>query len=374
VETSFEIEHDLLVDTLAVEIFTAGAGGGSLVYLDELGDLQVGPESAGSVPGPVCYGRGGEQPSITDVYLLNNILQEDEFLGGDMTLHSDLAEEALMDLDLDMDLEDRLEYAQRVGREHLLNGLERVAVERAIDPREYSLLAYGAAGPMIIPEILDDVGVREIIIPPAPGEFSAMGLLSTDLIYSETTTEYIPLEPDSADEISAIFRDLEEGIFDSVDVDEDAGDLVVERFFDGRVQGQTWDTPLISAPAGDLDDADIERMVENFHAEYERKWNNRFESYPVTATTYRVRVTQPMPKIEHTEIERADGEAPQHGTTEVIKQETLEYGEYRRDELQWGHEIKGPAIVRQPTATIQICDGQRAEVGQYGEITITRSE
>ena len=195
--TTFQLEPDMIVNSLAVELGTLGAGGGSMVISEASGEIRVGPESAGGDPGPACYGRGGTAPTMTDIFLLIGLLDPGAFNAGRMSLDKALSLKAFEDLDSPLDLEQRISFAYRIGLNNVAEGLIDVAIGRGVDPRDYSLVAFGAAGPLFLPAVLDDVKARRVIVPPYPGLFSALGLLSSNLVFSDSRSSYTVLTPDA---------------------------------------------------------------------------------------------------------------------------------------------------------------------------------
>jgi N-methylhydantoinase A len=371
VNTTFELEHDLLINALSNEVSSLGAGGGSIVSITEAGEVAVGPESAGADPGPACYGKGGERPTLTDTCLLIGILDPARFLGGEMRLDPDLARAAFERLDTPLDLEQRVTYAYNMGLNNIAEGLTDIAIRHGVDPRDYTLLAYGAAGPMLLPAVLDLVHARRVIVPPYPGLFSALGLLSSDLVYSDSRSSYVVLEPEAAEQIGQVYEAMEEELLSHVSSDPEG--LDVQRSFDGRLLGQTWETPFIDVPGGKLDGTAIETMIESFHRTYEDRAGNRFEELPVQGVTYRVQVILPVEKASYPRLERREGEPLEPSGSVSLRylgDGEIEAAEYERANLRHGDEIEGPAIIREDLSTTHIGAGQRARVGTLGELVI----
>jgi N-methylhydantoinase A len=371
VNTTFELEHDLLINALSNEVSSLGAGGGSIVSITEAGEVAVGPESAGADPGPACYGKGGERPTLTDTCLLIGILDPARFLGGEMRLDPDLARAAFERLDTPLDLEQRVTYAYNMGLNNIAEGLTDIAIRHGVDPRDYTLLAYGAAGPMLLPAVLDLVHARRVIVPPYPGLFSALGLLSSDLVYSDSRSSYVVLEPEAAEQIGQVYEAMEEELLSHVSSDPEG--LDVQRSFDGRLLGQTWETPFIDVPGGKLDGTAIETMIESFHRTYEDRAGNRFEELPVQGVTYRVQVILPVEKASYPRLERREGEPLEPSGSVSLRylgDGEIEAAEYERANLRHGDDIEGPAIIREDLSTTHIGAGQRARVGTLGELVI----
>ena len=251
VNNTFELEHDLIINALSTEISSVGAGGGSIVSISPSGDVLVGPASAGADPGPACYGRGGTAPTITDACLLMGILDPDDFAGGEMRLDAERARTAFASLDTPLSLHDRIAYAYRIAVHNIAEEVTNVAIRHGVDPRDFTLLAYGAAGPMLLPAALEQLHVRRVVIPPHPGLFSALGLLATDLVYYDSRSAYVMLTPEAAPRIAAIFEDMERKLRGRTPAGGDA--VTVRRSFDGRLwaragRRRSWRCPRARSP------------------------------------------------------------------------------------------------------------------------------
>jgi N-methylhydantoinase A len=374
VNTTFELEHDMVVNALATEISSLGAGGGSLISITPTGEIQVGPGSAGANPGPAAYGKGGLEPTMTDAFLLIGILSPGRFAGGALSLDDKLAEQAFMGLDTTLDLGQRVAYAYRMGLNNIAEGIVDISIGHGIDPRDYSLLAFGAAGPMMLPALLEETGVKKVVVPPHPGLFSAIGLLSSDLVYADSRSSYQVLTPDSAASINDVFTRMEDNLRKALG--EGVEGVSFDRSFDGRLVGQTWETPFIDVPGGELGPEQIEEMIESFHVAYLTRSGNRFDALPVQGVTYRVQATVPIDKVAYNPIQRRNGGAPDAGrdvNLRWIYGDEVTAREYDRAGLQSGDRIEGPAIIREELSTTQVCPGQVATVGEYGQIVIERS-
>ena len=176
-----------------IDIHTIGAGGGSIAYVDSGGTFKVGPESAGSQPGPAAYGRGGTRPTVTDANLVLGRLDEDNFLGGSMALDVAAAGKVIGELakQLNLDAPAAAEGALTVVNNNMANAIRSRTVQKGIDPREYALVAFGGAGPLHGADVAAMLGISEVIVPPYPGITSAMGLLTTDIKYKSLRTVFL---------------------------------------------------------------------------------------------------------------------------------------------------------------------------------------
>jgi len=379
VNTSFELEHDLVVNALATDISAIGAGGGSLVAIGASGEITVGPGSAGADPGPACYGRGGIAPTTTDTCVMIGIVDPDKFAGGRVRLDKKLSYQAFENLDCDLSLAQRVRYAYEVAVQNIAEGLFNVAIKNGVDPRDYSLVAYGAAGPMLLPAVLDTLQCKQVIIPPFPGLFSALGLLSADQVYTVNRSAYTKLDSSAARLINGFFCEMEDQLRDQL---KPGTRVKFERSFDGHLMGQSWDTPFVPVPDGQIDGDAIEVMIEAFHTTYQARSGNRFNEMAVEGVTFRVRAVLDTPKVTYQDV-------PSRGTSPLhpIRMTTLNYlGDlesaidgvdapvYDRASLCRGDVIKGPAIVVEELSTTHVCAGLRAEVGRFGELIIRKGE
>jgi N-methylhydantoinase A len=367
--SSFALEQDLFINALSVELGSLGAGGGSIVAATGAGEIRVGPESAGAEPGPACYGRGGTAPTMTDAFLAIGLLDPDRFNAGQMRLDPQLSLDAFGRLDSPLSLEQRIAYAYRMGLNNVAEGLIDVAIARGLDPRDFSLMAFGAAGPLMLPATLGRVRARRVIVPPFPGLFSALGLLSTNRVYADSTSSYTVLTSQAATEIATVFDRIEADLRAQLPAGEE---VAVRRTFDGRLVGQSWETPFISVPDGPIDPAAVERMIDAFHDEYESRYGNRFEAIPVQSVTYRVQLIAQGPKVSYPELAAGDAHPEPDRMVELryLDEANRRAGEYDRERLHPGQLIQGPAIIREAMSTTHVVAGQQAVVGPYGELLI----
>jgi N-methylhydantoinase A len=370
VNDTFEIEHDLVINALSTEVSSVGAGGGSIVSISPSGDIRVGPESAGSDPGPACYGRGGTAPTLTDACVLIGIIDPDGFAGGEMRLDAELARAAFAALDTPLSFEQRVAFAYRLAVANIAEEVTNVAVRHGVDPRDFALVAYGAAGPMLLPAALDLLQVARIVVPPHPGLFSAIGLLSTDLVYYDSRSSYVVLSPDTAEQVEQGYQEMERALRERVGA---TNGVAVRRSLDGRLLGQSWETPFVDVGSEPITPATMPALIERFHEAYERRYGNRFPYVPVQGVTYRVQLVVPADKIEHTPRD-GSGSAPTARSVELryLEDEPLRADEHEREHLPVGSVVEGPALIREALSTTFVMPGQAATVGRFGEIVIER--
>jgi len=366
---SFELEHDMPVNATSINIITLGAGGGSVVSVTPGGDIATGPDSAGSEPGPACYGAGGARPTLTDTALLMGVLAADRFLGGRKPLFPDRARAAFEALDTKLPFDQRVRFAWGMAINNIAEGLQNIAIRRGIDPRDFSLMAFGAAGPMILPAVLDHFPMRRVIVPPHPGLFSALGLVSADRVYSDSRGGQLVLGPEAAPRLQAIYGPMEEQLLSRLGADR--AKARVHRSFDGRLLGQSWEVSFVEAPGGPVTGDTIERMVAKFHDVYHRLNGSRFDRIPVETVVFRVQVSVPSDKVEYLPIAAGRGARPR-GTVTLrhLYDGEIEAAEYEREDLGSGDAFEGPAVVREEMSTTFVPAGRRLTVGEYGELII----
>jgi N-methylhydantoinase A len=369
---SFQIEHDLLVNTLATEVASVGAGGGSIVSVSASGDLRVGPHSAGATPGPACYARGGNVPTVTDACLLIGILDPQAFADGQIRLDEVAARRAFETLDCRMSHEERIRFAWKIALNNIAEEVSRCALRHGVDTREFSLMAFGAAGPMLLAGVLELVGARRLIVPPHPGLFSAIGLLSTDFVYANSRSQYQMLTPDSGPQIEAIFAALEAPLRERLGNEE----FAVRRSFDGRLAGQSWETPFVNVDAAALASHGPEALVEEFHAEYVRRNGVSFPQIPVQGVTWRVQMIVPTQKLSWQPLPAARGKPTPVGrrTLRYLAAQEISAAVYTRAALGAGDTVTGAALIVEPLATTLVMPGQVARIGAVGEIVITEGK
>ncbi|HEY7623236.1 MAG TPA: hydantoinase/oxoprolinase family protein, partial [Solirubrobacteraceae bacterium] len=357
VNNTFEIEHDVVINALSTEVSSVGAGGGSIVSISPSGDIRVGPESAGADPGPACYGRGGTQPTLTDACLLMGILDPAGFAGGEMALDPERSRRAFETLDTPLGFEQRVAFAYGIAVANIAEEVMNVAVRHGVDPRDFSLVAYGAAGPMLLPAALELLHVARVIVPPHPGLFSAMGLLSTDLVHYESRSAYVLLSPETADQVEAGYREMEDALRQRVAAVD--GGVTVRRSLDGRLLGQSWETPFVEVGDGPVTAETMPALIEAFHDAYERRYGNRFPYVPVQGVTYRVELVVGADKLEYGAVATAPDPQP-IGTVELrhLEAEPLHAAAYQREALGLGAAVRGPAIIREPLSTTVVMPGQ----------------
>ncbi len=367
-----------------VDLDTIGAGGGSIARVDAGGLLRVGPQSAGADPGPVCYGRGGEEPTATDAQVTLGRMRPQARLAGRMELHDEPARAALARLGerLGLDARGAALGVTRILTQNMVNAISVNSVQKGFDPRDFSLVAFGGGGPLYGAEIARELSVPRVIVPLHPGITSAMGLLDSDLKYEAQRTVMTDAPAADPGELERVFAELEADGRAQLDADDvPEGDRVFQRWADCRYVGQAYEL-LVAIPPGPLDASAVERLVEDFEATHEREYFYRFPDQPVQIVHLRSYAIGTMPALEATPVAGGGPEPPAESLVERRPVVFEEGGEpslhdtpfYDRARLRAGNELTGPAIVEQLDSTTVVPPGMPARVLPDGAIVIDTEE
>jgi N-methylhydantoinase A len=365
-----------------IDIRSIGSGGGSLVRVDEVsGSLRVGPLSAGAEPGPVCYGRGGTQPTVTDADLVLGYLDPDYFLGGRLRLDREAARASLEPIAtrLGMRVVEAAAGVARVVEHQMADLIRKATVQKGYDPRDFVVFAYGGAGPVHAGVYARELGAQTVIVP--LGEicslWSALGAASADVLYIHEAVDIIPSPFDPA-RVTARFAELERGglarlVTDGVD----PARARVARSADMRYRGQINEVE-VAVPTGPLDAAALEQLVADFHHRYETLYGRGagFREARVEIVTYRVRAAALSPKPAIEPQPEAGPEPPAAARAPVRAVFWAELGEFQPTPVFWGERLRagnviaGPAIVQLPDTTIVVHPEQTARLDPYGNFII----
>lgn len=380
VTTTSTILNQYAISSSTVDVHTIGAGGGAIAWVDPAGNLKVGPRSAGARPGPACYGDGGWEPTVTDADLVLGIVNPDNFLGGRKKLDVQAARDAIdkvVATPLGMDVDEAAAAIYAIQNAQTADLVRKVVVNSGHDPREFSLYAFGGAGPMHCAGYSADLGVKEVVVPlgSTAAVFSAYGLAASDIVLTAERSQPAPM-PVDAGTVNAVFGELEAELGDRLAAQQlrFAG-IRYEREADVRYTMQLAEvsTPVAS---GELADADVERIGYDFERRYEALYGEGtgFPDAGLQLITYRVRAVGTLPIApELPDHAAADGEPRPSGRREVFLDvrtgwETASIYDYRA--LRAGHRIAGPAVVEAPTTTVALPASTRAVVDRLGNLVI----
>lgn len=362
-----------------IDIQEVGAGGGSIARVETGGGLRVGPESAGAEPGPVCYGLGGSEPTITDANLVLGRLGADRFLGGEMRLDLAAAEHALRErvaAPLGLDVTAAAEGILRIATTKMSHVVRWVTTERGLDAADFALVAYGGAGPLHAAMIARELRIGRVVIPRAPGHFSAYGMLVSDLRRDFVSTWFTPLATAAFGEIETIYQAMENEGREAI---EESGitavEITVSRAADMRYVGQEH-AVTVELPVALFRNEDRVGIKRAFDAIHEIRYGHSAEAEPAEIVSLRSAVTGQLnkPRIERIQggTARPPAEAAR-GHRPVYFAETGFTGTpiFSRDALLAGNRIPGPALIEEHASTAVVFPGDALEVDGFGNLVIT---
>lgn len=364
----------------SVDIHTIGAGGGSIAWIDKGGALQVGPQSAGAVPGPVCYGKGGEEPTVTDAYLLLGMVSSDCFLGGRFNVYPDLAKKAIDEKiakPLGLDVYKAAADIVRIINSKISDAMRLVSVQRGIDPRPFTLLVGGGAGPVHAVDLAKMLGMKCILVPREAGGFCALGMISGDLIYEPTIAFPRAASRVEPSEMEDVYQRMEEESLRELHAEGIPKEkITLQRFADARYIGQVYEVPS-PVKAGVLRQReDIKEIERSFEDEHERLYHYRISGYPIEFISCRVRAegkSEPL-VMEVLPYDGPDASVAIKGKRRVYSLERGDFVEaniYDVNKLKYGNTIRGEAIVETEGSTLGIWGNAQLIVDKYGDFEIT---
>jgi len=364
----------LPVHVPVVDIHTVGAGGGSVAYADPGGGLRVGPRSAGAEPGPACYGRGGTEPTVTDAHLVLGRIRPGHFLGGRMQLDPERARQAVGELGQELGLGYR-ETARgilEVADVSMKRALEVISMERGHDPRRFTLVAFGGAGPLHACRLADALEIRRVVVPRNPGLLSAYGVLHADLQRSTTRSILRPVE-EFLDETDELRRTLESMRGATVGTSEDAADAFDYQWTaELRYEGQSFELDVPVDWSVDAEAFDDPRSA--FEREHERRYGYRAEKRVVELVALRLTASQPGPEPQqYRQISlETDREVREPKTADVgFAGGSVETAILDRRSLEDGRAFEGPAVVTEYSGTTIVPPAWRGR-RESGHLVLTR--
>ncbi len=362
-----------------VDIVEVGAGGGSIAWIDDVGALKVGPRSAGSDPGPICYGRGGTRPTVTDANVVLGRIGAESFLGGEMPLDAGAARrgmEAAVGEPLDMSPVEAAHGIVRIAAARMSLAVRGVSVQRGYDPRDFALVGMGGAGPLHAVEIARDLGIPSVIVPNLPAHFSALGMLMADVRHDYVRTHYCPLPEADYAQIGSIYAELLATGRDTLaeaGIDETARDY--RRSMDLRYVGQEF-WLQVPVTEEDIRMADGDSIHRRFTQLHEHRFGHAAQDEPIELVNLRLTAIGARPGIE---LPKTEG-ASRHGaanTRLVFLEDPLNPADcpvYQRPALAPGARIEGPCVVEEYASTTVLFGGDVASIAATGEIVIEVGE
>lgn len=362
-----------------IDVGTIGAGGGSMAYIDEGGFFRVGPQSAGAMPGPACYNRGGDQPTVSDANIILGRLGT-ELLGGRMEIKPELAEQAIMK-EIGEPLSKNLDEAALgiidIMNNNMIQEIEKESVRRGFDPREFALFACGGAGSLHACSVARELGMKQVIVPLNPGALCAVGLVNTDLMYDFSKTEMQLTTKPKLDVLAADYAMLEKEAYEKLVEDNMKDeDIVIQRVADCRYEGQGYEirVPVIG---GDVDDNLIEAVKEAFHVAHKKQFGRSYRQVAVEIVNIRVIGTGAIEDLEPIKIAAGTEDISSAITGERTvtfkidgKPVKMQAKICDRTLFKAGNIIEGPAIINQMDTTVVIEPDCIGKVNDYGIIVV----
>jgi N-methylhydantoinase A len=372
--SDFEIEFGFPVSVPSVSTRTIGAGGGSIGWVDRGGFLQVGPQSAGAVPGPACYDQGGESATITDADVVLGRLDPSYFLGGQMALDPERSRAVLDDLGRLLGL-DRIETASamvRICNENMANAIRIVTVEQGIDPRDFALVAFGGAGATHACEIADAIDMRRVVVPPRPGLCSAFGALAASVRVDAVRSVYLTDRTTSATTLDALFHELEAQALFDVAAQGLAQEPSVRRFIAMRYQGQNYEQE-VAVPKGAVDEAALAELYSGYGRLYEGFYGYRLDGIPIELVRLSVVAMGEPPAFASLPTEEGKGEGPERRDVFFPGSGFIPTDIVRRDRLAPAEMRSGPLIVESMDSTVVVPPGWTLTASPTGILDLTRA-
>ncbi len=371
---SGETEVDgLPIRTPVLDIVTVGAGGGSIIWVDDGGMLRAGPRSAGADPGPACYGKGGTQATVTDAHLTRGTIRAEARLGGHMTLDAAAAEASLGPLAerFERGREEIAADAIRVADANIVRAIQLVSTERGRDPRDYALVPFGGAGPLHAAAVAAELDIATVVVPPNAGVLSAYGLLASDYVTYETRTRRIMVDGDAADQVRAVFQELGQAADDRFAALGVTGDVDYSHTLEMRYVGQAFEVP-VPLTAADLDALDEASLLAHFDTAHHRVFEFGGSGGLARAEIVSFRLGSAVSPGTLPALR----EAAQGGTATEV--EIFDAGArttaalWLRAALPRGEWLDGPLLVEDVTSTILVPAGWRARVDECDNLVMQK--
>jgi N-methylhydantoinase A len=377
--TAFELHRvnnapgsGLPMNIQAIDLVEIGAGGGSIAQA-RLGVIAVGPESASSTPGPVCYGRGGAEPTVTDADVVLGYINPDYFAGGSIKLQPGAAARAIEERvarPLGLSLEDAAWGIHAIVNTNMELATRVVSIERGRDPRDLTLVAFGGSGPVHGCRLAQALGIPRIVLPASAGVTAAIGLLAAEVKFDVARTHVCRLDAVSGASLDAMYDEMSRQAVAVVQESAVAGEVMVTRSADARYVGQGYEV-TVPVPAGRLDPAALDRVRASFHEVYAARYGYATSTEPVEVVTWKLSAVGGSPRIALAKAAASSADARRKGTRRAYFPEARGYADtpvYDRYELAAGTSLTGPAIVEERESTTVLPPGVTATVDEYANL------
>ncbi|MDB9946197.1 hydantoinase/oxoprolinase family protein [Ascidiaceihabitans sp.] len=359
-----------------IDMVEIGAGGGSLAHIDSMRQIRVGPESAGSEPGPACYGRGGDKPAVTDADLILGKLDPDNFAGGSIQLHADSSADALVNVlgkTLDMDAQTAAFGLAEVVDENMANAARVHAVENGEDLSEYTMIAFGGAAPLHAGRLCEKLGVDRLLVPTGAGVGSAIGFLRAPFSFEANRSVYMKLSDFKPDVIKSLLTELQDEATGFVRSCDATSDIISEFKVYMRYTGQGWEIP-ISLTAEQAMAPDADTFLELFEADYSALFGRTVDGMDVEITVWSVNATTPPEQVAQIALASDTGAATVAGQRALFDPALAAVTDAQvvlRDDMKTGQTVQGPAVVTEDETTIIVPSSRQVTAQPDGTIDMT---
>lgn len=373
-----ELTNEFTIDGLpiripVVDINTVGAGGGSIVWVDDGGMLRVGPHSAGADPGPACYGRGGDKPTITDAHVIRQTIRPEAFLGGEMPIHPDASRAVFEPIAarFGMSVEQAADSAIELANANIVRAIQLISTERGKDPRDYVLVPYGGAGPLHAAQVAEDLGVGTIVVPPNAGVLSAYGLIASDFVQFESLTRRAPVDDNAGDLVREVFESMKARAVERFEHLALGGDVKLDFIADMRFVGQAFEVP-VTLSEDDVRQVDRELISKMFGQAHEKIYFFGADSdKPIEFVSFRLGITAELGELPLLQEERSY-RVPR-GEIELFDRRRAWQGTLlSRSDLAAGETLSGPLLLEDPTSTLFVPDGWQAVTDDQQNLILKR--
>ena len=374
--TNFEIEWGVPIQVPMIDVRTIGAGGGSIAWIDKGGLLQVGPQSAGANPGPACYGKGGNLPTVTDANMVLGRLDVDDFLGGSMKVDRELAKKAIEPIakEIGKDLLETADAIIQIANNNMVDTLRTVLLEKGHDPRDFSLVAFGGAGPLHVNELIELEGIPTGIVPLHPGQFSALGFTMTDARVDRERTVQQSSANFNIENSNHLMSELEKLAIEEMLNHNKSQSYHVKRVLDLRYLGQNYELQL------DYNEDNVSRnsltnLWNEFHKQHQERFNFSIPGETIELVNISISVISEGEKPKLPNLQKASSGPLKKKERQIWISGSFESAPvFDRHDLLSGHSISGPAVVRENASTTILLAGYNLLVDDIGNLLIRKKE
>ncbi|MBG9817442.1 hydantoinase/oxoprolinase family protein [Bacillus safensis] len=361
----------------SVAMYSIGAGGGSVAWIDQGGLLKAGPESVGSNPGPASYGKG-EKAALTDAFLICGYLNQERFAGGHLQLQLSAAKKAFQPIadQLNKTVEEAADQLIQVAVANMYTELSNVMEQQGFDPRDFSLLAFGGAGPVVANFLAREIHAKNVVVPPSPGTLCALGALTADFIHDAVLSKKICLQDYSINQLKQDYEMLSRKATDWVSRQniQHINQTSILLLADARYQGQAFEIELPLSIDWLKQEQDMHQLIEAFHKLHQRQYGHRDDQAKIEFTHLRVRVIGETPPLPFSPVHESIGQSlkPYEFRRIFIEEKEYEASVYNRDTLSVGSIVNGPAIIEQDDTTTLILPNWTGSIDLSGNLVISK--